>query len=271
MKRFGVLLDCSRNAVMKPEELKKLILFLEKAGYNCLELYTEDTYELEGEPRFGYLRGRYTKAELKELDAFGKEHGVELIPCIETLGHLEKIFEWKEYAGICDCGGVLLAGEEKSYRLIEKMFAACAECFSSRTINIGMDEAHGLGLGQYLFRHGYEDRFGIFLGHLKRVSEIALKYGFTLVIWSSASPSCEKMSAKRGRSPPKSRKKCRKTYSSPIGTIFPSGKALIQICCKNTARFTVPYGLPARRSSAADFIRQTTSRSTDWENPSAPA
>lgn len=184
MKRFGVLLDCSRNAVMKPEEVKKLILFLEKAGYNCLELYTEDTYELEGEPRFGYLRGRYTKAELKELDAFGKEHGVELIPCIETLGHLEKIFEWKEYAGICDCGGVLLAGEEKSYRLIEKMFAACAECFSSRTINIGMDEAHGLGLGQYLFRHGYEDRFGIFLGHLKRVSEIALKYGFTPVIWS---------------------------------------------------------------------------------------
>ena len=104
MKRFGVLLDCSRNAVMKPEEVKKLILFLEKAGYNCLELYTEDTYELEGEPRFGYLRGRYTKAELKELDAFGKEHGVELIPCIETLGHLEKIFEWKEYAGVCACG-----------------------------------------------------------------------------------------------------------------------------------------------------------------------
>ena len=184
MKKFGVLLDCSRNAVMKPEEVKKFILLLGKLGYNCLELYTEDTYELEGEPRFGYLRGRYTGEELKELDSFARAHGVELIPCIETLGHLEKIFEWKEYADINDSGGVLLVGEEKSYRLLEKMFSACAKYFSSRTINIGMDEAHGLGLGRYLHAHGYEDRFGIFLKHLQRVSEIAGKYGFTCVIWS---------------------------------------------------------------------------------------
>ena len=54
------MLDCSRNAVMKVSKLKEFIDFLSKAGYNALELYLEDTYEVEGEPYFGYMRGRYT-------------------------------------------------------------------------------------------------------------------------------------------------------------------------------------------------------------------
>ena len=75
---LGVMLDCSRNAVMSVAELKNFILTLKKTGYNCLQLYTEDTYEIEGEPQFGYRRGKYTKAELKEIDAFAKKNGVEL-------------------------------------------------------------------------------------------------------------------------------------------------------------------------------------------------
>ena len=91
---LGVMLDCSRNAVMSVAELKNFILTLKKTGYNCLQLYTEDTYEIEGEPQFGYRRGKYTKAELKEIDAFAKKNGVELMPCIQTLAHLNQIFRY---------------------------------------------------------------------------------------------------------------------------------------------------------------------------------
>ena len=52
MKRYGVMLDCSRNGVMKVEQAKRFIDYLEKIGYNTLELYTEDTYEIEDEPYF---------------------------------------------------------------------------------------------------------------------------------------------------------------------------------------------------------------------------
>ena len=65
-KRFGVMLDCSRNAVMKVETVKRFIDHLQIMGYNALELYTEDTYEIKDEPRFGYLRGRYTGEEIKD-------------------------------------------------------------------------------------------------------------------------------------------------------------------------------------------------------------
>ena len=61
---FGVMLDCSRNAVMKPEQVKKFATVLKSFGYNMFQLYTEDTYEVENEPYFGYMRGRYTAEEL---------------------------------------------------------------------------------------------------------------------------------------------------------------------------------------------------------------
>ena len=183
--KLGVMIDCSRDAVYTVAALKRYFSLLKKMGYTYVQLYTEDVYEVEGEPYFGYLRGRYTKQELKELDAAAKEQGLELVPCIQTLAHLGGIARWHEYSQTCiDFGDILLAGEERTYELIEKMFKTCAECFTSRRINIGMDEAHMVGLGKYLDKHGYEDRFDILLKHLTRVARIAEKYGFSPMMWS---------------------------------------------------------------------------------------
>ncbi len=155
---------------------------MEKMGYNALLLYTEDTYEVEGEPLFGYMRGRYSKDDLKELTAFGEQHGVEMIPCFQTLGHMERMFRWSKYSKIRDNQNVMLVGEEETYALIEKMFATWRECYKTDVAKIGMDEAAALGLGKYLKKHGYENPFEILGKHMKRVSEIAHKYGFTPVI-----------------------------------------------------------------------------------------
>ena len=91
-KVIDFMLDCSRSAVLNIATCKKLIVMLAKLGYNALELYTEDTYEIPSEPYFGHIRGRYTQKELKELDAYAKQYGIELIPCIQTLAHLDNIF-----------------------------------------------------------------------------------------------------------------------------------------------------------------------------------
>ena len=44
------MLDMSRNAVMHVPALKNFIITLSDMGYNTLLLYTEDTYEIPGEP-----------------------------------------------------------------------------------------------------------------------------------------------------------------------------------------------------------------------------
>ena len=71
-KRLGVMIDMSRNSVMTVPMLKKYMTLLKKMGYNSVMLYTEDTYEIEGEPFFGYMRGRYSIAEMKELDGIAR-------------------------------------------------------------------------------------------------------------------------------------------------------------------------------------------------------
>ena len=48
-KRFGVMLDVSRNGVMKISHVKKYIDYLARMGYNTLELYAEDLYEIQAQ------------------------------------------------------------------------------------------------------------------------------------------------------------------------------------------------------------------------------
>ena len=183
-RRFGTMLDCSRNAVMTVEALKRWIDLTADLGYNTLLLYTEDTYEIEGEPYFGYMRGRYTKEELREADRYARSKGMEVIPCIQTLAHLNAIVRWPAYQGHVDTGDILLAGDEAVYELIDKMFATVSRCFESRTVNIGMDEAHMIGRGKYYDLHGDSDRSQILIEHVKRVAQIGERYGLTLAMWS---------------------------------------------------------------------------------------
>lgn len=176
--------DCSRNAVLNVDTVKKLIRNLAMLGYNSCMLYTEDTYEVEGELYFGYLRGRYTQEELKELDEYAKSLDIELIPCVQTLAHLNAIKRHKEYAPHFDCNDILLVGDERVYQLIENIFKTLSKTFSSRRVHIGMDEAKFIGLGKYLDQNGYTDRFDILIEHLYKVCEIAKKYGFSPIMWS---------------------------------------------------------------------------------------
>ena len=181
-KTLGIMLDLSRNAVMSVETLKNYIRLISKMGYNCVFLYTEDTYEVEGEKYFGYLRGKYTKEEMREIDSYAQTLGVEVIPCIQTLAHLTAISRWQQYT--MDTPDILMVDDESTYELIDKMFKTLSECFATRRLHVGMDEAHMLGRGKHLDKYGYETVDVLMKRHLGRVCEIAKKYGYDIMIWS---------------------------------------------------------------------------------------
>lgn len=183
-KRLGIMLDMSRNAVMHVRALKEYISTLSDMGYNTLLLYTEDTYEIPGEPYFGHFRGRYSQEELRQIVDFAEEKGIEMIPCIQTLAHLNTMLRWNVYKDIHDCTDILLVDEEKTYALIGKMLDSVKACFRSPMIHIGMDEAHMVGLGKYLDRNGFHNRFEILSRHLKRVCEMVAQRGLQPIIWS---------------------------------------------------------------------------------------
>lgn len=173
------MLDVSRNAVRTVDTVKKWMRYLVLMGYTGIWLYMEDVYEIPEEPYFGYKRGRYSKVELKEMVEYGRKIGLEVVPAIQTLAHLGCLTRWRRFERIFDCADILLADEEETYIFIENMFKSLQESFGGERIHIGMDEAHMVGLGKYLEKHGYTDRASIIVRHLHQVCELAKKYGFS--------------------------------------------------------------------------------------------
>jgi hexosaminidase len=181
---LGIMLDVSRNGVLRPQTVEQLLRKFALMGINQVMLYTEDTYEVPGEPQFGYFRGGYTQAELKAIDDYATLFGIEVIPCIQTLGHLEQILQWPAYRHLRDTAGVILAGDAQADALVKKMITAASAPFRSKRIHIGMDEAHGIGSGQYRFRNGLRAPFGILTEHLQRTTDTCRDLGLTPMIWS---------------------------------------------------------------------------------------
>lgn len=189
---FGIMLDCSRNAVPHVEGVKGILDNLALLGYNQLQLYTEDTYEVEGEPYWGYQRGRYTMQEIKEIDAYAKAYDIELVPCIQTLAHVNQILRWQKYKKMCDIDDILTVGLDATYKLLDNIFKTIKKTFSSNKIHIGLDEAHNVGRGQYRDLFGKKDgdyvitkdNATVMCEHLNKVVEMAKEYGLEPMMWS---------------------------------------------------------------------------------------
>ncbi len=199
-----IMIDCSRNAVKSVPALKTLVKLAAITGLRTLWLYIENTYVVDGEPYFGYGRGAYTTEEIRELDEYCKLFGIELAPCMQTLGHMGSFLRWNAAGKYADTSDVLLAGGE-TYGLIDRMFCSLRKAFSSDRIHIGMDEAHGVGRGAYEKLFGVKKPSDIMLGHLTRVRELCIKHGYReILMWSdmfSRGTSGEGLNALKGKIP----------------------------------------------------------------------
>ena len=181
---IGIMTDVSRNSVPSPEFLQSLLDRMALMGLNCLILYMEDVYEIEGEPRFGYMRGGYTREQLRSIDDYAAGYGIRIVASIQVLGHMEKVLRFPEYAGLRDSSSCLLAGSEETEQFICKMLSSIGSCLRSRQIIVGMDETHGLGEGRYRVLNGRRPPIEIYLEHLNRVHALAGRYGLNIAFYS---------------------------------------------------------------------------------------
>ncbi len=183
-KNLTFMLDCSRNAVAKPETVEKLLGLLAVMGYDSLGLYMEDTFPIPEYPYFGYLRGGYTREEIAQMEETAELFGIELVPYVQTLAHFNTLTRYPAMQSLFDTDDILLVGEEETYAFLDALLSSVSTLFKTRSVNIGMDEAYMLGRGRYLDRHGNRSRYDIMAEHLGRVVEICNKYGLKPMMWS---------------------------------------------------------------------------------------
>ena len=175
-------IDVSRNGVYTIPALKEYLLKCAALGYSHFTLYIEDVIEMEGYPRFGYMRGRYTMDDMRELVAYGKQIGLEMIPKFQSLGHMEQYLQWAESAPIRDTSHCLLVDEPKTYEFLDQAYAMMRSLTDSKYLFVCLDETHDLGTGQYEALHGKQVRKDIFMKHARKVFDLCNKYDFIPVM-----------------------------------------------------------------------------------------
>lgn len=183
-KMNGTMFDVSQsNTLMTVDHVKFMVRRMALMGLNMIMLYNEDNYEIEGWPYFGYMRSRFTQDDIREIDDYAYNLGVEQIPCIQTLAHLIDALKWPSFAGMREDRACLLPGEERVYEFIEQAIVAATTPVRSKRIHIGMDEAMNLGMGHYYKKHGVVNAGQIMMEHLHRVMEILRRHDLEPMLW----------------------------------------------------------------------------------------
>ena len=180
----GLMLDLSRNAVAHIDILKQFIREMAFMGHSWFMLYMEDVYEIEGDPYFGALRGRYSIKDLQEVDRYAQLFGVQLVPCIQTLAHVDQYFMWEavEYK-YKDIDNIFNVGNAEVQVLLTRMIASLRKTFSTDIIHIGMDEAYNLGRGRYFDENGFRNKADIMQDHLAFMTNLCKEYDFKPIVW----------------------------------------------------------------------------------------
>ena len=98
----AVMLDVSRNRVYKMEYLKQMIRRLVLLKYNQIQLYTEHTFAYEGHEEVWQEASPFTPSQIREIDQFCQDRGVELVPNQNSFGHMERWLMHEKYKDLAE-------------------------------------------------------------------------------------------------------------------------------------------------------------------------
>ncbi len=190
-ERRGYMLDVSSGRTPKPETLKRLVDLLAELKYNELQLYMEGfCYQFPHFPQVTEGFECLTPTDIMELDAYCAERFIDLVPNQNCFGHMAVWLSHKDFAhlGVGDENhktGTLNILLPETEAFVEKLFDSVLPYFRSQYVNIGLDEA--FGLGKYQLEQICKDRgkTEVFMWWLGKVSDmIKRKYGKTVMFWS---------------------------------------------------------------------------------------
>jgi hypothetical protein len=158
----GVLLDISRDKVPTMDTLRGIVDLLAELKFNRLELYTEHTFAYRAHPEVSAEASPMTPDEVRTLDGWCRERGIELVPNQNSFGHMERWLKHPRYAPLAEApegwvppwGGprrrpsTLDPTNPASFALVRGLYDELLPCFTSQTLNINCDETWELGQGR---------------------------------------------------------------------------------------------------------------------------
>ncbi len=148
--RRGMLLDISRGKVPTLDDLRALVDRCCALKLNVLMLYIEHAFAFRRHPEIGAGCSPLCAEDLRALDRYAAERHVELVPNLQTLGHMERVLVQARYAPLAegDARWTLAPAHPETYAFLGDLFDELLPNFRSPLTHINCDEPWDLGTGQ---------------------------------------------------------------------------------------------------------------------------
>ncbi len=183
--RRGIMLDVSRGKLPSLATLHELIEWCVRLKLNVLMLYVEHTFAFRRHPEIGAGASPLSAAALRELDAHAAACFVDLVPSLQSLGHMERILSLPRYAPLAESERrwTLSPADPGSYALLADLYDEFLPNFRSLLFNANCDEPFDLEHGRSRERGQTLGPGGVYLEHIERVRRLAERHGKQTLIW----------------------------------------------------------------------------------------
>ena len=181
----GILLDVSRGKVPSADALHQLVDVCARLKLNVLMLYTEHTFRFRRHPEIGRGASPLDATTLRELDTHAAANHVELVPTLQSLGHMRHVLSIPAYRTLAETDRLwtLAPVDPATYKLLADLYAEYLPNFRSGLFNANCDEPYDLGRGRSAERSRELGPGGLFLEHVRRIRDLARAHGKRTLIW----------------------------------------------------------------------------------------
>ncbi|GIY53465.1 hexosaminidase D [Caerostris darwini] len=174
-----------KGAPPKVSYLKQLFPILKEAGANAILVEYEDMFPFTGPLAPVTAKNAYSKDDVQTILNLAKTHHFEVIPLVQTFGHLEfalKLKEFRELREVDDFPQAICPSRNESFTLIENIIDEVMALHPNiRWLHVGCDEVFHLGYCSKCMRL---DRDNLFLSHVARVAKyVRDKHKVIPIIW----------------------------------------------------------------------------------------
>ena len=192
LPRRGYMLDISRGKKPRVDTIKGMIDFLAALKYNEFQLYMEgDCFKYAAYPEETADFDCLTPEDIRELDSYCRERFIDLVPNQNSFGHM---YTWLRKPAFHHLG--LFETEDEvpstlnpllpeSFEFVCNLYASLLPCFTSEYVNIGLDEAYGLGRYQIEDYCREKGKDVVFMEWLNKLNDhIRNTYGKKVMFWA---------------------------------------------------------------------------------------
>jgi hypothetical protein len=193
----GFMLDVSRGKVPTMGELLRLVAGLHALRANQLQLYVEHTFAWPGHEDAWRDASPLTADQVRALDDACAAVGIELVPNLNSFGHMERWLRHPRYRALAECpeGWIhpltgqfkefpgTLRPDQASLDFVDRLLADYLPCFRSRQVNIGGDEPWELGQGFSKGSVAERGKHRVYLDHLRKLCALSTARDHTPQFW----------------------------------------------------------------------------------------